>query len=197
LPYAAVPAGLFLLHSAWAAMLGYQLGILLFLAARPRLLQLEPRVSRATNLWGAVMLAVCLLSGPLAVLLWPGAARLSGAGLAAWLSGEGIAPSAWPWFVASMCITTPWLEELYWRAWLGRSVRPALETSAWFAGYHLLVLMPVLRPAWLALAFFSLTSAGWAWQGLLRSRNGFRWAVFCHAAADISVMLAATWLLKS
>lgn len=198
LPYAAVSAGLYLLHSAWAAMLGYQAGILLFLLIiRPPHFESNPGREGPPRKLVAALLSACLLSGPLAVLLWPIAERLPAGGLAAWLTGLGVTARAWPAFVAYMCLTTPWLEERYWRSWLGRSGRPVFETPAWFAGYHLLVLMPILGPAWLGLVFASLASAGWGWQRLMRFRDGFHWAVFCHSVADLSVMLAASWLLSN
>ncbi len=195
LPYVAVAGGLFLLHRAWAAMLGYQLGmwLLIVIARAPKR---DPGIRAAPGRLVAATLVAGLAGGPLAAALWPWAARLPAGALAAWLAGLGIGPRAWPWFVAYLCLTTPLLEEHFWRAWLGRSRRPALETAAWFAGYHLLVLMPVLRPAWLVLAFVSLALAGWTWQLLLRFRNGFLWAVFSHSIADVSVMLAAGWILR-
>lgn len=198
LPYLTVPAGLYLLKSAWSAILAYQLGMLLFLlvARRP---PRQPEIvrRRAPRRWTAALLAACLSSGLLVLLIWPWAGRLSPADLAVWLSRLGLAPKTWPVFIAYMCLTTPWLEEQYWRGWLGRLGRPAVETSAWFAGYHLLVLMPILQPAWLALVFFSLTAAGWSWQRLSGFRNGLLWAVLSHSAADLSVMLAASWLLRT
>jgi hypothetical protein len=177
-------------------MLGYQLGMLLWLViARPRLPGPDSGGKRLPHRLAAGLLAGCLTAGPLVLLLWPWAARPSGAELAAWLSSLGVTRQTWPFFAVYLCLTTPWLEERFWRSWLGRGARPAFETSAWFAGYHLLVLMPVLRPAWLALVFVSLASAGWAWQRLLGFRGGFGWAVLTHSIADASVLLAAASLL--
>jgi hypothetical protein len=197
LPYAAVPVGLYLLRSAWAAALAYELGMLAFVLAAPRRpCRPAPELRPAPRWMPGVLLAFSLLAGPAAVGLWPLAGRGAPGGLAATLAGWGVKQAVWPWLAAFLCLSTPWLEERHWRLWLGRSCRPAIETSAWFAGYHLLVLAPILRPAWLLLAFGSLALAAWCWHSLLRFRNGFGWAVFCHAVADASILAAASALMN-
>jgi hypothetical protein len=191
LPYAAVAAGLYLFHSAWVAMLAYHIGIVLALVlARHNPLEAKSRFTLTNGLF-PLTLAACLLAGPVVAWLWP---WLSAADLAARLSAWGLTARAWPWFVAYFCLANPFLEEAYWRSWLDQADRPGLEPAAWFAGYHLIVLAPILRAGWLVTAFLIMTLTGWVWSRLSR-RDGFRPVALCHLAADASIMLAAGFCL--
>lgn len=196
LPYISVSIGLYVLNNAWAAMAGYLLGMTIFLALlRPPLRRADRTLDGPTKWQLAGMIAACLLSGPAVCLLWPRLARFPAGELAAALAGWGLSAQAWPLFAACMVLATPVLEEIYWRAWLGRAGRPEMEAPFWFAGYHLLVLFPLLRPEWLVAPFAALVLAGWWWGRLLRYRRGLAWAVLCHLAADASVLLATGWLM--
>ena len=72
-PYLAVPIGLYVLNSAWAAILLYHAGILLVLLANSRGRWLVfSGWNRAACLLGSL---VCALGGPLIYILWPVAHR--------------------------------------------------------------------------------------------------------------------------
>jgi hypothetical protein len=191
LPYAAVIAGLYIFHNAWITLLGYHAAIVLALVlARHNPLEGKNRFTHTNGLF-PLTLAACLLAGPATVWLWP---WLSTADLPAQLSTWGLTARVWPWFVAYLCLVNPFMEEAYWRSWLDQPDRPGLEPAAWFAGYHLLVLAPVLRAGWLIPVFLVMSLTGWIWQKLYR-RDGFWPVALCHLAGDVSILLAVSFYL--
>lgn len=192
IPYAAVVIGLWWLRSAWASILLYHAGILLFLvwtrnwAAWRRLLSGSNTPALATGVIG------CALAGPVAILLWPWI-HAPDAVLRDWLIRHGLEGWRRYGMLAYFSIVHPVLEEGHWR-----SLSPAGGRWSWvdpsFAGYHVLVLALLLKGPWLLLVFAVLAGASWTWRAAAARFGGWAVPLWTHAAADASVMAAAGWL---
>jgi hypothetical protein len=189
LPYAAVLAGLYLAHSAWAAMLGYQA---LMLAYVWRYRPPDPGVSgprHRLDAWlPALMVVASVLVGLPIRLLWAWFGEHED--LTATLRGWGLTPATWWWFAAWLCLFNPWLEQRFWRGLLGSPSRRLAPTDAWFAGYHLLVVLPVLYWPWLPIVFAGLVAASWWWRQVIRLEGRYRLATIAHFLADASILVA-------
>lgn len=189
LPYLVVGASLYLAQSAWLAMLGYQALMLAFIwRFRPP----EPGVQGPRDglyrwLPGLMILGSILVGVPLRLLwTWLG----DSAALAETLQGWGLTAQSWWLFALWLCLFNPWLEQHYWRGVLGSpSLRPA-PTDAWFAGYHLLVVLPVAYGFWLPFVFGGLVLASWWWRQIIRVEGRFRGATLAHFLADLSILVA-------
>ncbi len=195
LPYLAVAIGLYMLQSAWAAIGGYHLGMLLLLmivACPPVPVKskwpMHLRYLVGFNMGGS------LLAGVFVYFLWPWLAMLSTEELVPFLSGWSLGPANWPVFVVYFCLINPWLEELYWRHWLSQAGHPTLETSIWFAGYHGLVLLPLLHGWAIILALIILIIVGWWWTKIIQLGGSLLGPTACHIAADVSIILAVNQL---
>lgn len=189
LPYLAVGAGLYLAHSAWLAMLGYQAVMLAYIwRFRPADPGVQgPRDGLYRWLPGLMVVGSILVGVPLR-LLWPWFGE--SADLAAALAGWGLTPESWWPFALWLCLFNPWLEQHFWRGVLGSaSPRPA-PTDAWFAGYHLLVVVTVAYWYWLPLVFGGLVLASWWWRQVIRVEGRFRGATIAHFVADLSILVA-------
>jgi len=192
-PYLAVLAGMFLLHSAWAAVALYHLGMALVLHldrgwdhARKLGKGAQPFNLAAASLFG-------LSGGALLYALWPllGVPPEAGESLAV----LGITKAAWPAFIAYFCLINPWLEEIYWRGYLGDSaIRPILN-DALFAGYHVLVLASFVRWPWLIAVLAGLMVAGWLWRQQARRTGGLLAPMISHFLADAGVFVAVYYLV--
>ena len=134
------------------------------------------------------MLLAGILSGVALYLLWPllGTPRDLGASLA----GLGLNPLSWLPFILYFSLVNPWLEELYWRGWLGSLSPSLLARDIWFGGYHVLVLAPYVAWQWLALPLLSLSAAGWFWRQIARRKDSLLAGVLFHLAADAAILVA-------
>jgi hypothetical protein len=194
MPYLAVAFGLYVCHNAWAAVLAYHVGILLFLS-RTGIKDAALRF-RASSSPGRVLLFGLsgLSAGVLLYFLWPFlhfSPRLASA-LLEW----GLNRQTWPWFIAYGGLVNPWLEEAFWRDRLGSaSLHPVLN-DAIFAGFHLVILAPFLSIPWLVAVFLVLSFAGWLWRQAARLEGSLLASALFHLAADVSILLATISRIK-
>jgi hypothetical protein len=193
MPYALVGASLYLVGSAFVALGLYQLWMLVMPGGATPMIEAPAGRARARTAPLTVVTCVaCSLSGVLLVLLWPWLNALGAPALASALAAWGLTSVTWPILAVLLCTLNPWLEERYWRGWLRN--RPLLSTVC-FAGYHGLVLVAFV-PLWLALlAVGALWLTGYCWQHLSACTGNLRAAIFSHALADVSIVLAVSALV--
>ena len=199
LPYVAVLVGIYMFSSAWAAILIYHAGIVIFLLALKRDRE-RPRVFRGWSIpAGLTVSIICACAGPLLVLLWPFIARDSGGtqpfvDIRTFLGSMGLGGISWYAFMAYFATAQPLLEERFWREMHFSQGRSVSLGDAAFAGYHLLTLRLFLDPWWAAIATVLLMITGWVWRRLVIRHGGVAIPVVAHVAANISIMLAGLYL---
>lgn len=182
-------AGLYLARSAWLTMLGYQAVMLAYVwrYRPPDPGRSGPREGLYRWLPAGMVLGSILVGLPIRFLF---AGFGAGGDLVQAVQGWGLTPNAWWWFSLWLCLCNPWLEQRFWRGLLGSpSLRPQ-PTDAWFAGYHLLVVLPVLYWYWLPLVFIGLAVTSWWWRQVIRLEGRFRGATIAHFIADASILVA-------
>lgn len=187
-PYLAVLIGLYALQSAWAALLGYHAGMALVLtlegawpAAR--------RLREGWRTWAALAgVGIGLLAGGAIYLCWPWFGvipDLTGA-----LARIGLPSQRWPVLGIYFLGINPWLEELYWRGYLGSPAKGLVWHDVCFAAYHLLVLAPFLAGRWLIPTLLALIGLAWLWRQMARQFAGLAIPVLAHLCADLGLVLA-------
>ncbi len=195
LPYLAVAIGLYLLHSAWLAMLLYHTGIILFLIIWAKdNLGLQQLFLGLNLKILSVAIVICSLSGIIIYYLWCFMA-LDNIDVA--LTEYGLAGLSWYLFVIYFSIANPLLEELFWRKLLYEKGIFGFLLDVAFAGYHVLVLHLFINWLWVFLAFLLLVSAAWTWRYLFNSLNGLAVPWLSHTVANISIILAVNVLRLS
>ncbi len=186
MPCIAVGFGLFAARSAWTALLGYHLGILILLA-----LTGEWHITgrfRIQNPYRALIgAAVGLLAGVGVFALWP-FAKVSPA-LHPTLLAWGLNARTWPPFILYSALVNPWLEELYWRGWLGDDSRLPILRDFWFSGFHLFVVFLFVGWFWLGFIFLALASVGWLLRQVARREGSLLTPSLFHVTADASILL--------
>ena len=187
MPYITVGVGLYVFNNAWVAVLGYHAGIILLVTlakAWPKWDEFRPQAP----IWKTILFSLTGLSaGASLYFLWPFihvSPRLFGA-LADW----GLNPSSWPLFIAYGALVNPWLEEAFWRGWLGSANRHPVLHDALFAGFHLVILAPFFPFFWLVVAFLVLAFSGWLWRQVNRAEQSMLASTLFHMAADVSILL--------
>lgn len=200
LPYVAVLAGLYGLRSAWAALLLYQAGMVFgLLRGRPRL-----TARRLVSGWrtreGILLSLLCAGAGPILVLLWPTIATTPTA-LPATLAHFGLSGTSWRLFALSYVTVHPLLEEAFWRAPAPRGARRPpgfdLARDAAFAGYHGLVLIRFLHPAWALVSLVPLVLVSRRWRRTAEAQGGLAVPMVSHSVASFSTVAAVLWLLRA
>jgi len=182
LPYLAVLAGLYWLHSAWVAILLYHLGMIALLTGAKQWSRARSLISGCA-LWQVPVMALGGISaGAILFFLWPlmGISATFGTHLA----GLGLTSTRWPFFFGYFILINPWLEELYWRDYLGNASRFLSWNDLFFAGYHLLVLAFFVCWYWLLLTLCVLVAVAWFWRQLARQNGGLCAPMLSHLFAD-------------
>lgn len=187
MPYLAVWLGLYVIKNGWVAILFYHGGIILLVTlarAWPPLDQFRLK----TPIWKTILFGLTGGSaGVIMYFLWPliqVSPRLSSA-LLEW----GLNPSSWPLFIAYGTLVNPWLEEIFWRGWLGSAATHPILRDGFFAGFHLVILAPFFPPFWLVVAFIVLAGSGWKWRQVMRTEESMLAFTLFHMAADVSILL--------
>jgi membrane protease YdiL (CAAX protease family) len=195
IPYAAVAAGLYAGRSAWAAILLYHLGIVVALCVGGW----RGPLRRAASGWrpaaAAFLAAAAALGGCVLYVLWPHV-DATPHGLALRLQEFGLGGWSWSAFAIYYATVHPLLEELFWR---GRGLGSGAKSAWWdlaFAGYHVPVLWFFIDPFWITAAFAVLAIASWTWRATAQRLGGLGVPLVSHAAADISVALAASLISR-
>jgi hypothetical protein len=190
IPYLAIPVGLFWAQRAWVALLGFHAGMFAILWIERPAIPILKLFYKEDNL---VMLAACAIlggsAGVLLYFLWPFLGNLQN--LRTYLASIGLTSATWPFFLAYFCLVNPWLEECFWRGYLGSPSKSLTAMDLLFAGYHLLVLYGIISLGWLVLTAVVLTLTAWLWRQTARASGGLLIASLSHLAADLSVLLVA------
>ncbi len=195
LPFGSIAAGLYLLHSAWCAILFYHSGILLILFLNGQLDILRCTFSGWNNFSGIGMTLLLFGNGPLFILLWP-VISLQPDILSESLSNLGLSGISL-WLFAAWYVTVhPILEEVFWRKYLLESSRRPALTDCAFAGYHVLVLILFLRLQWVLVSFLALTLTAWLWRELAMRYRGLAIPIVSHIAAGLSTLAAIFFLIS-
>lgn len=195
IPSLAVIIGLYLLENAWAAILLYHAGLVIVLT-----LGKPGGVTHAFRSgWHApaAMAAsiVCAAGGGLIYVLWPHIA-LEDVMLSETLSRVGLAGTSWWLFGVYFVVVHPVLEEIGWRCYLAPARQRPHPIDMAFAGYHVLVLVLFVTPFWVVIAFAVLVFASWGWRWVVRWKSGLGVALVSHAAANLCIFLAATFVAR-
>jgi hypothetical protein len=185
-PYLAVWAGLFLFKSAWLSLIGFHAAILSTLvAARPNIpINILFQSKYPKRILAGVLL--CGTSGIGLYILWDLLGIASDLPLQ--LQSIGLTPSSWIAFIAYFSLVNPFIEEYFWRAYLGSGRRGFYIGDLIYAGYHALILINKVYFPSIILALTCLTCISWFWRQSHREDNKLLASVLGHMAADFSIL---------
>jgi hypothetical protein len=196
LPYTAVFLGLYVLRNAWAAILLYHMGMvtLLRLGGQEGLLR---TASRGWSTPAAAGIGIVFSAGVLLLVLLWGTISRDHIDLAETLTSLHLSGAYWWLFAAYYVTVHPVLEEIFWRGYLNRAHRSPVVTDIAFAGYHVLVLCIFIKWPWALVSFGVLLFASWSWRKLAARYCGLSVSIASHAAADLSVIMVAEYLIRN
>ncbi len=195
IPYVAVLIGMYVLHSAWIAILLYHAGIAAFLFLRkPAGLWIRMRTGFKTPLLMPGLL-IGALAAPVVYFLWPWFS-VSDNILPQWMAYYGLSGWAWLLLIPYFSMIHPILEEALWREIAPKRFTWFCRQDLLFAGYHVLVLLQLMKTPWLVLVFPILAGSSIWWRWSVARCGGYGVSLLTHATADAGVVIAVLLLLR-
>lgn len=188
LAYLAVGLGLFQFQSAWGALLGFHAAIVgSLLIARPKI-PFAILFKNQNPKWILLSVLLCGSSGVTVYLFWEyfGIA----ADISVQLAALGLNSQTWIPFIAYFALVNPFIEEYFWRGYLGNATRRFHVSDFLYAGFHALILIGRVRIGSIVFALAVLTLAGWFWRQVAREDQGLLAPVLGHTAADLTILSA-------
>jgi hypothetical protein len=156
LPYLAIGIGIFWFKNAWAALLGFHSAIILSLLLAKSQFPIKTLLKSSNIRW--VLLSI-LLSGGGGIFLY---LFWSFFGIASDLSTHiealGLYPYTWLPFVAYFSLVNPFIEEYFWRGYLGSSTKKLYISDLVSAGFHGMILFGNVK---MLSIIYSLTVLSW------------------------------------
>lgn len=194
LAYLAVGLGLFVFHSAWGALLGFHAAIIVsLLSAKPAL---SLNILRTNNNFKWIPLNILLCGASGVALYFLRDMFGFAADFSAQVTALGLNTSNWPVFIAYFALVNPFIEEYFWRGWLGSESKSLHTSDFLYAGFHGLILINKVAVGSIVFGVSVLVFAGWLWRQTAREGGGLLAPVLGHMAADFTILLTV-WRMAS
>jgi membrane protease YdiL (CAAX protease family) len=187
LPYLAVGLGVFWFRNAWAALLGFHLAILLSLLLARSPVPVKILFKSSHIRWAVLSIALSGSVGIFLYLFWPAFGITSD--LATRVAALGLNPSNWIPFIAYFALVNPFMEEYFWRGYLGSPTKRLYISDFVYAGFHALVLAGSMPAASVVYSLTVLVLAGWFWRQIAREDAGLLASVLGHMTADLTILI--------
>ena len=188
LPYLAVAIGLFWIQNAFWALLGFHAAILTSLLLVRSSVPLSILFQSKDIRWVILSALLCGSSGISLYFL------LSYFGIVDDLSTQveafGLTRATWPLFITYFTLVNPFIEEYFWRGYLGSPTRRLYPSDFLYAGFHGLILAGKMELGVVLYSLIVLVLAGWFWRQLARANGGLLAPVVGHMAADFTILMA-------
>ena len=188
LPYLAVGLGLFWFQSAWMALLGFHATIIISLLIARAKFPIKILFQSSNFRWILLSILLCGSSGISLYFLRPyfGITK----DLSLQIETLGLSKSAWPAFLTYFVLVNPFVEEYYWRGYLGNPTSRLYISDFLYAGFHALILIGKVQISAIVYSLIALVMAGWFWRQIRREDRGLLAPVLGHMAADLTILLA-------
>ena len=187
LAYLAVGIGSFSFHSAWGALLGFHIAIIVsLLIARPNI-PIKTLITSKDVKWIVLSILLCGSSGATVYFLWGHFGFASD--LSKQVESLGLNISNWKFFIAYFAMTNAFVEEYFWRGYLGSKTKTLHGSDFLYAGFHALILINKVHTYSIIFALTTLVLAGWLWRQIAREDGGLLAPVLGHMAADFTILV--------
>ena len=188
LPYLAVAIGLFWIQNAFATLFTFHLAIILALLLARSQVPLRILFRSKDIRWVILNILLCGSSGISLYFFWSYFGVIGD--LPAHFQSLGLIPFTWTLFITYFVLVNPFIEEYFWRGYLGSPTRRLYLSDFLYAGFHALLLMNKMRIGTVLYGLVVLVLAGWFWRQLARADDGLLAPVLGHMAADFTILMA-------
>jgi len=179
---------LFWVRNAFLALLGFHFAIIISVLLMRSQVPVKILFKSRDIRWVFLSILLCGSSGIFLYFFWSYFGVVGN--LPDYLGSLGLADSTWPLFIAYFVLVNPFIEEYFWRGYLGSPTRRLYASDFWYAGFHGLILMSKVQAGAILYSLTVLVLAGWLWRQLARANGGLLAPVLGHMAADLTILLA-------
>jgi len=187
LAYLAVGIGLFVFHSAWGALLGFHFAIIISLLIEKPHVPINTLLKNQNVKWIFLSVLLCGSSGVTLYLFWDSFGFADD--LSEQIRALGLNESTWPLFIAYFALVNPFVEEYFWRGYLGDKTKSLHRSDFMYAGFHGLILINKVQAGAIIFGLCMLSLAGWFWRQVYHEDGGLFAPVLGHMAADFTILL--------
>lgn len=188
LVYLSVAIGLFVVRNALGALLLFHIAIILSALIAKSNIPIQILFTGHELKWTLLSILLCGSAGFTLYFLW------DKFGIASETSRQaqemGLQGFVWILFIAYFSLANPFVEEYFWRGFLGSSTKDFSISDFLYAGFHGLILMNKIPTSVIVFSLVLLVLAGWMWRQIARIDRGLRAPVLGHMAADFSILIA-------
>lgn len=188
LAYLAVGIGMFQFHSAWGALVGFHLAIIVsLLIAKPNIPVTV--LFKSTNLkWILLSVLLCGSSGITLYFLWDKFGPTND--LPTQVEALGLNTKTWFPFIAYFTLVNPLVEEYFWRGYFGNPTKSLYIYDFIYSGFHGLILIGKVHTYSILFGLSVLVFVGWLWRQIAREDQGLLAPLLGHMAADFTILMA-------
>ena len=194
-PYLAVFLGVFYFNNGLFAVLLYHLILLICIIGINRSQAVKLLASGFHQHFGPLICLGGLLPGVIILFLWP-FAKQETVDLAQLMESVDLKNTSFVVFALYACFVNPFLEESFWRGCFKPGLWSLNPVDALFAGYHAVVLIPVIQPVFVLLSFTALMCVGWIFRNIYRLSGGLAIPLLTHIVADIAIFYAVWKIMQ-
>ena len=194
-PYLAVVLGVFYFKNGFLAVLLYHLILLICIIGINRAKALKLIKSGFNWHIGPLICLGGLLPGVIIFFLWP-IAKLESVDLAQLMESVNLTHTSFAIFALYACFVNPFLEESFWRGCFKPGSWIPSYIDALFAGYHAILLIPVVKLTFVLLSFVTLMFVGWIFRNIYRLTSGLAIPLLTHIVADIAILYAVWKIMQ-
>jgi hypothetical protein len=187
LAYLAVGVGIFVFHSAWGALLGFHASIIVSLIIAKPAIPLRIFLTNKNIKWIILSILICGGSGLALYFNWDSLGFANG--FSGQVASLGLTPSNWTLFIAYFTLVNPFIEEYFWRGYLGNKTKSLHISDFLFAGFHVLILINKVQAMSIVFGLSVLVLAGWSWRQIAREDGGLLAPVLGHMAGDFTILV--------
>lgn len=188
LPYLAVGIGIFWFKNAWAALLGFHSAIIFSLLLAKSQIPIKTLLKSSNIRWVLFSVILSGSGGIFLYLFWSSFGIASD--LSSHISALGLNSSTWLPFIAYFSLANPFVEEYFWRGYLGSPTKKLCVSDFAYAGFHGMILLGNVKVISILYSLTVLVLAAWFWRQLARENKGLLAPVLGHVAADLTILAA-------